>query len=200
MTKMQDNLGWLFRYIAPSAIILACTLRVIYDSSLNNMSYSLVCSAILLAIVAVYLRSRKRIILLWNEERGQLAIIRPTSIQIVSMMLFGSVPIGIDLSRNAAGVLRAMYQVLRTGTHHGELRFVLYRPVDNGPSRLGFMVVRSMGNIASDIKAVSKLSDEVLEDSIVLRSSMNASYPHVPVIRADKSDMLSALSGGTVRT
>ncbi len=195
---MRNNTEWLIKYVAPSSILLACGLRVMADGSLMSIFYSLACSVVLMAIIAVYLRSRARVILLWNEQRGQLAIIRPTGIQIASMMLFGSIPIGIDLSHNATGVLRAMYQALRSGTHSGELRFVLYRPTDNGPSRLGFVVTRSMDNVLSGISGLTRLSDEVLEDSIVLRSGMNASYPHVPVMRADSTDLLSVLSGGTM--
>ena len=80
---------------------------------------------------------------IWDEQRGFMAIIRPWRVEICAARLLGSVPLGIDL--------------------------------------------------VSRIEHLSKL---IMADVMILESAMRAAYPHLPVERAEKGDILMVNTGG----
>ncbi|NWF94606.1 MAG: hypothetical protein HXY34_00515 [Candidatus Thorarchaeota archaeon] len=192
---MRSDIAWMIKWVLPSSLAAAWSIRVILDGSFTGLAYSVVGMGILLCALWLYLRSRRDTFGVWNEERGQLAVFRPLSIQVHSVMLFGSIPVGIDLSHNASGVLRAMYESLRE-ERDTSLQFVLCRPLGNELTRVGFAVTKSSIRPPHGMRQLTRLSDDVFEKSEVLRSSMHASYPHVPVRRATREETTMILSGG----
>jgi hypothetical protein len=133
--------------------------------------------------------------LLWDEDRGILAMLRPWRVEVIAARVVGSIPIGIDLSFSANRVLSSMHARYRSerGT---ELRFFICRPVGQGSTRVGMMVVRKRLRILNFPGGLSSLSDELTIDARVLESAMRAAYPHMPLEPARLDDLLMVNGGG----
>ncbi len=185
---------WLIRYVAPSAVVVAWLLRTYIDGSIEGLSYSLAGLAALGLLIATYLHSRSKHEIVYNQELQLVAVVRHLSIDMYSLVRIQRVPIGIDLSDNANGVLRAMWTRYQE-ERGGELRFVMCRPLSDEESKLGFLAVRSISRIGG-ARSFRALTEKVSEDLSVLKAAMNASYPHVPVAQGDLRDILLTLSGG----
>lgn len=191
---MKPGDSWLIRYVTPSAVLTAWLLRTYLDSSIAGLSYSLVGLAALGLLIAIYIHGRSMHEIVYNQELQLVAVVRRLSIDMFSLVKIQSVPIGIDLSDNAKGVLRAMWTRYQE-EHGGELRFVMCRPLSDEQTKLGFLVVRSISRMGG-ARSFQALTEKVSEDLSVLKAAMNASYPHVPVVQGDAREVLLALSGG----
>jgi hypothetical protein len=191
---MKWSESWLIRYVLPSAVVSAWLIRISIDSSLVGLAYSTAGLLTVAGFVAFYLQGRRLLEILYNQEEGFVVIIRPAIVELYSLMLIQSVPIGIDLSESARGILRSMWIRFREETG-GELSFVMCRPLGTGPTRLGFMIVRREAG-SSAYRLVERLAKKVREDSSILRASMNAAYPHAPVVRGSFGEILTVASGG----
>ncbi|MHA2189261.1 MAG: hypothetical protein ACXAEB_00090 [Candidatus Thorarchaeota archaeon] len=150
-------------------------------------------SIILLAVVLHYSASTP--VILWDDDRNLLAVLHSWRVVVSSACLMTSIPLGIDLSHAAKNVLRSMSSRFED-ENGGEVRFFIYRPVENESTRVGMMVVRSSLRFFNGITKIDTLSDKVDADAMILESSMRAAYPHTPVQRANQLDTMIATTGG----
>jgi len=132
---------------------------------------------------------------LWDEQRGVLAILWSFSLEVLAGRLMTSIPIGLDLSHSATKVLRALHTRFE-GKKKGEVRFFLCRPAGNGVTRAGILVARRSLRILDGVKKAAAISEDLVTDAMVLESSMRAAYPHMPIERAGLEDLLLVTSGG----
>jgi hypothetical protein len=133
--------------------------------------------------------------IMWDEERGVLAILWSFSMEVLAGRLMTSVPIGLDLSHSALKVLRALH-TRYDGKKKGEIRFFLCRPAGDGVTRAGILVARRSARLIDGVKKASAIADDLVTDAIVLESSMRATYPHMPIEPAGLDDLLMVTSGG----
>ncbi|MHA1928309.1 MAG: hypothetical protein ACTSV2_06990 [Candidatus Thorarchaeota archaeon] len=138
-------------------------------------------------------RSGSRV--LWNDTDGVLGVIRPLTVEVSVAVLFDSIPQGIDLSHNARGVINTMSNRLEDAETE-RLEFVVCRPLNNSPTRVGFIVERVGLRISGTSRKIGVLTDLVREDALILESAMRSSYPHTPIIKAGLQDMILLKSGG----
>jgi hypothetical protein len=150
-------------------------------------------SITLLVIVLHYSKSTP--IILWDDDRNLLAVLHSWRVEVSSTCLMTSIPLGIDLSHAAKNVLRSMRSRFED-ENGGEVRFFIYRPVENESTRVGMMVVRNSLRFLNGIAKIDSLSDKVDADAMILESSMRAAYPHTPIQRANQFDAMLATSGG----
>lgn len=134
---------------------------------------------------------------LWDEQHGFIAIIRPWRVEICAARLLGSVPLGIDLSHSARKVLQAMHTRFEN-EKGGTLVFFINRPLGNESTKVGMLVRRSALRLPNTNTKVQQLSKLMLADIMILESSMRAAYPHLPIERAQKQDILMVNTGGLV--
>jgi len=151
---------------------------------------------VLLALVTGLLWSgESEPLVLWDGDLGVLALIRRWSVEVQSGRLLTSVPLGIDLSRSAVRVLRAVHPRLIDGPD-ASLRFFVIRPLSESSTIVGFVVVRRALRLFNGVGRVTSLYEEVASDAAVLESALHGAYPHTPVRRAELPDLLSVASGG----
>ncbi|MHA1943577.1 MAG: hypothetical protein ACW96M_04185 [Candidatus Thorarchaeota archaeon] len=132
---------------------------------------------------------------IWDEQGGFMVIIRPWRMEICAARLLGSVPLGIDLSHSARKVLQAMHTRFEN-EEGGTLVFFITRPVGNGLTKVGMLVRRSALRIPNTVSRIEHLSKLIMADVMILESAMRAAYPHLPVERAEKGDILMVNTGG----
>ena len=132
---------------------------------------------------------------LWDEQRGFVATIRPWRVELCAARLFGSVPLGIDLSHSARKVLQAMHTRFEN-EEGGTLVFFITRPIGNELTKVGMLVRRSAIRLPNTWSKLEQLSKLMMADIMILESAMRAAYPHLPVVAADKQDILTVNTGG----
>lgn len=133
--------------------------------------------------------------LLWDEERGFALTIRPWKVELCAARLLGSVPLGIDLSHSARKVLQAMHTRFENEAG-GTLVFFITRPIGNSATKVGMLVRRSVIRIPNTRSRIEHLANLMNADIMTLESAMRAAYPHLPVERAEKQDLLLVKTGG----
>ncbi|MHA2140599.1 MAG: hypothetical protein ACXADF_02000 [Candidatus Thorarchaeota archaeon] len=146
-------------------------------------------------LLTVSWKTRQVPYVMWDEQRGVLAILWTFSLEVLAGRLMTSVPIGLDLSHSASKVLRALH-TRYSGKKKGEVRFFLCRPAGDGVTRAGMLVARRGLRFIDGIKRASAIADDLVTDAMVLESSMRAAYPHMPIERSDLDDLLMLTSGG----
>ncbi|OLS31715.1 MAG: hypothetical protein ThorAB25_00170 [Candidatus Thorarchaeota archaeon AB_25] len=132
---------------------------------------------------------------LWDEQRGFVAIVRPWRVELCAARLLGSVPLGIDLSHSASKVLQAMHTRFQN-ENGGTLVFFITRPIGNELTKVGMLVRRSALRLPNTRLRLEQLSKLMMADIMILESAMRAAYPHLPVERAEKQDILIVNTGG----
>jgi hypothetical protein len=116
-------------------------------------------------------------------------------VEVCAARLLGSVPLGIDLSHSAKKVLQAMHSRFLS-EEGGTLMFFISRPMGDGMTKVGMLVKRSALRLPSLLSRVDQLGKLLVTDAMILESSMRAAYPHLPVERAEKQDLLMVNKGG----
>jgi hypothetical protein len=148
-----------------------------------------------LAALAITLTRKQDPQILWDADRGIMAIVRTWDIEVVSASVLSSVPVGIDLSHSAKKVLQSLYA--RYSTEPGGLLvFFITRPIDNRSTCVGFMVKRKILRVGSSKKRLDNLSQAVTTDGMILERAMRAAYPHLPIKSAGFDDILAVQTGG----
>lgn len=132
---------------------------------------------------------------LWDEQRGFVAIVRPWRVELCAARLLGSVPLGIDLSHSASKVLQAMHTRFQN-ENGGTLVFFITRPIGNELTKVGMLVRRNALRLPNTRLRLEQLSKLMMADIMILESAMRAAYPHLPVERAEKQDILIVNTGG----
>jgi hypothetical protein len=140
-------------------------------------------------------RNNQPPLIMWDEQCGVLAILRPFTLEVIAGRLMTSVPIGLDLRHSASKVLRALH-TRYDGKKKGEVRFFLCRPTGDGVTRAGMLVARRSIRLLDGIKKASSIADDIVTDATVLESSMRAAYPHMPIGPVGLDDLLMVTSGG----
>ena len=151
--------------------------------------------AITLAIIVVMKRANRSPTLLWDDTNRVLLIIRSWRVEACAAMLMTSVPVGIDLSHSAWKVLQSMHLSL-AGGRNGVLRFFVCRPLGQGPTRAGMMIVREILKLGNSGRSLRALSDKVTKDVRTLESALKVAYPHTPVEKASLADVMMVVEGG----
>ena len=105
------------------------------------------------------------------------------------------IPLGIDLSHSAKKVLQAMHTRFEN-KKGGTLVFFINRPIGNETTRVGMLVRRSSLRLPNTQAKLEQLSKLMLADIMILESAMRAAYPHLPVEKAEKQDILMVNTGG----
>lgn len=134
-------------------------------------------------------------LILWNEERSMLSIIRSWTLEVASARILSSVPIGIDLSHSGRKVLQSMYTRFSI-VPGATLVFFITRPMADKSTRVGYLVRRKTLKLWNNRKQVDSLAKLLATDAMILESSMRAAYPHLPVVIADFIDILKTGTGG----
>ena len=183
------------RYTVPGAVGAAWSLRMALDQSYQVVLESTVGLFLLMVALVVYMKGCEKNLLLWNNDTGILATVKPLTVEVCAARLMTSVPLGIDLSHSAGRVFEAM-TIRFNEEKEGELRFFVCRPLGRGVTRVGMMVVRQAPNMRRLASVVEKLSEKVLEDVIILESALRAAYAHMPIARAELDDITLVNSGG----
>ncbi|MFW9786419.1 MAG: hypothetical protein ACFFE2_07105 [Candidatus Thorarchaeota archaeon] len=193
MTRFFDiPIRWLILSLFTTTLLLKLWL------SPNDLSGILMIAAglgIYIIVLGVEYKSSYVPKVLWDEQRGFVAIIRPWHLEICAARLLGSVPLGIDLSHSARKVLQAMH-IRFENEAGGTLVFFINRPVGNESTKVGMLIRRRVLRLPYTRSKVEKLSMLMLADIMILESSMRAAYPHLPVERAEKQDILMVNTGG----
>ncbi len=184
-----------YKYYVLGSLVLAFVFRylIISQDIVSTLEVAgILAIVIVLAIYSGRLSGRPE--LLWNDALGVMTVLRPWRVEVSAARLITSVPIGIDLEHSAVQVLRAMYS--RALGKNVAIKFFVFRPLGNGPTRIGMMVTHYALRLTNGVARASKLAKKVIEDASVLESAMRASYPHVPIVRAGVEEILSVYSGG----
>ncbi|MFX0054588.1 MAG: hypothetical protein ACFFAX_12400 [Promethearchaeota archaeon] len=185
---------WEIRWIGLSTLILGAVLGIwMYWGNLEVL-LSLV-TIISVGFVVLSWRNYQPPLIVWDDQRGVLAILWPFTLEVIAGRLMTSVPIGLDLSHSASKVLRALH-ARYDGKKNGEVRFFICRPAGDGITRAGMLVARRGIRFLDGIKKASSIADEIVADATVLESSMRAAYPHMPIDLAGLDDLLMVTSGG----
>lgn len=150
---------------------------------------------ITIAIMFILKRTDRKPGVLWNDSDGVLMLVRPWRVEACAARLMTSVPLGIDLTRSAGKVLQSMHPTM-LGDRNGTLRFFVCRPLGQGPTRAGIIVMRTKCRLGNSTKRSRELSDRVLQDATILESAMKAAYPHMPIEKADLADVMMVIQGG----
>jgi hypothetical protein len=193
MTKFIDiPIKWLILSLFSTTLLLK-----ILISPNDLLGISLIGSGLLIYALVMFLEYRSGYVpnVLWNEQRGFVAIIRPWRVELCAARLLGSVPLGIDLSHSARKVLQAMHTRFEN-EEGGTLVFFINRPIENELTKVGMLVRRSAIRLPNTRSKLEQLSKLLLADVMILESSMRAAYPHLPVERAEKQDILMVNTGG----
>ncbi|MHA2081163.1 MAG: hypothetical protein ACW99H_08475, partial [Candidatus Thorarchaeota archaeon] len=93
------------------SLFAATFLLKLWISPSDLTGLSLIGAGLLIYSVVLFLEYRSSYVpnVLWDEQRGFIAIIRPWRVELCAARLLGSVPLGIDLSHSARKVLQAMH-------------------------------------------------------------------------------------------
>jgi len=184
------------RWLILSLFVTTLLLKI-WISPLDITGIALIGAGLLLYTLVMYLEYRSGYIptVMWDDERGFVAIIRPWRIEVCAARLLGSVPLGIDLSHSARKVLQAMHTRFEN-EKGGTLVFFINRPVGDASTKVGMLVRRSTFRIPNIRSPLERLTKLMLADIMILESSMRAAYPHLPVERADRQDILMINTGG----
>ncbi|MFW9980864.1 MAG: hypothetical protein ACFFE3_02975 [Candidatus Thorarchaeota archaeon] len=179
------------------SLFVTTLLLKIWSAPSDLIGITLIGAGLLVFIIALIIEQRSDYIptVLWDEQRGFVAIIRSWKVELCAARLLGSVPIGIDLSHSARKVLQAMYTRFEN-ENGGTIVFFINRPIRNESTKVGMLVRRSALRLPSTRVKLEKLSKLMLADIMILESSMRAAYPHLPVERAEKEDILIVNTGG----
>lgn len=183
------------QWVAVGALSTAWGLSLSLQQSIEGVTVSLVGIATLLLLLYVYRKSDTSIKEYWDSYRSSLAIIRRWHVEVCSLRLIQSVPLGIDLSHSASKVLMAM-KTRYLEEADGAVEFVLCRPLGSTRTRVGFMVSRKGYRLPNGIRRMEILADKVAEDAYILESAMRAAYPHTPVTTAGADDIELIRRGG----
>ncbi len=178
------------------ALVGAWILRILMTTSiLLDLAVSI--SGLTIVIFAVYLHrnTAKAPQLFWDESSSTLGVIRGWKVEAISARLMSSVPIGIDLSHSARKVLQAVYARYLDGPS-AQLSFFVCRPLGSSPTRVGMIVKRKTLRFWNGVSRIDLLKDQVVNDAAILESSMRAAYPHLPVTKAGRDELLMVLAGG----
>jgi hypothetical protein len=192
MKSFDIPLRWLIL-----SLFITMLLLKIWISPYDFTGIALIGVGLLIYGFTMYLENRSDYVptVLWDDEKGLVAIIRPWRVETCAARLLGSVPLGIDLSHSASKVLQAMHTRFEN-EKGGTLAFFINRPLGVESTKIGMLVRRSalrLPNIRSPLEKLTKL---MLADIMILESSMRAAYPHLPVVEAKKQDILMANTGG----
>ncbi len=178
------------------ALVGAWILRILITTSmLLDLAVSI--SGLTIVALAVYLHrnAAKASQLLWDESSSTLGVIRGWTVETISARLMGSVPIGIDLSHSARKVLQAVYARYLDGPS-AELSFFVCRPLGSSPTRVGMIVKRKTLRFWNGVSRIDLLKNQLVNDAAILESAMRAAYPHLPVTKAGRDEVLMVLAGG----
>jgi hypothetical protein len=194
MRFIDVQIKWIVLSIFTTTFLLK-----IWLSPNDLMGLSLIGTGLLIYVLLMILEHRSGYIpnVLWDEQRGFVAIVRPWRIELCAARLLGSVPLGIDLSHSARKVLQAMHTRFEN-EEGGTLIFFINRPIGNESTKVGMLVRRSAFRLPNTRSKLEQLSKLMLADAMILESSMRAAYPHLPVERAEKQDILMVNTGGLV--
>jgi hypothetical protein len=88
-----------------------------------------------------------------------------------------------------------MYPAVSDG-RSGSLRFFVCRPLGQGPTRVGILIIRTRFRLGSSERRSRDLSEKVLQDVAILESAMKAAYPHMPIEKAALGDVMMVIRGG----
>ena len=185
---------WEIRWIGLGTLILGAILGIWLSWGIVEVLLSLI-AIVSAGLLVLRWRSNQPPLIVWDEQRGVLAILWSFTLEVIAGRLMTSVPIGLDLSHSASKVLRALH-ARYDGKKNGEVRFFLCRPAGDGITRAGMLVARRGIRFLDGIKKASSIADEVVTDATVLESSMRAAYPHMPIDLAGLDDLLMVTSGG----
>ncbi|MFW9953807.1 MAG: hypothetical protein ACFFD3_04565 [Candidatus Thorarchaeota archaeon] len=191
ISKESSSVHW----ILVAAIAAAWGMSLSIQQNMNHLIIAIAGMLSLLLLLFSVRRIDKTPNLLWDGNRGVLGIIRGWNVEVCSLRLIRSVPLGIDLSHSAKKVFSAM-ATRYDNEPGGRLEFVLCRPLGNSVTRVGFIVSRRSLRLPNGIHRVEDLADKVLEDAFVLESAMRAAYPHTPISTADVPDIQLIRRGG----
>ena len=184
------------KWLALSVITTTLLLKIwITPNDLTGLA--LIGTGLLVYVAVLYLdyRSIYDPNVLWDEQRGFVAIVRPWRVELCAARLLGSVPLGIDLSHSASKVLQAMHTRFQN-ENGGTLVFFITRPIGNELTKVGMLVRRSALRLPNTRLRLEQLSKLMMADIMILESAMRAAYPHLPVERAEKQDILIVNTGG----
>ncbi len=183
------------QWVAAGALSTAWGLSLSLQQSIEGIAVSLLGIATLLLLLYASRKSDISIKEYWDSDRSSLAIIRRWHVEVCSLRLIQSVPLGIDLSHSASKVLMAM-KTRYLEEADGTIEFVLCRPLGSTRTRVGFMVSRKGYRLPNGVRRMEILADKVAEDAYVLESAMRAAYPHTPVTTAGADDIELIRRGG----
>jgi hypothetical protein len=186
---------YVLRFSLPPSIIFGCLLKIWFNPSLELLFESVVGFAIAILLLALYTKRHNPQRVLWHEDDGTLAVIRPWTIEVCAALLLTTVPIGIDLSHSAKRVLESMHIRLGDTTIPSEFRFFVTRPLTHSPTLAGFMIIRKLPRLP---KVLERLRIAIEDDMEILEGIMRSAYHHVTVRKASCDDIIKIASGGTV--
>jgi len=184
------------KWLALSVITTTLLLKI-WTTPYDLTGLALIGTGLLIYVAVLYLdyRSSYDPNVLWDEQRGFVAIVRPWRVELCAARLLGSVPLGIDLSHSASKVLQAMHTRFQN-ENGGTLVFFITRPIGNELTKVGMLVRRSRLRLPNTRMRLEQLSKLMMADIMILESAMRAAYPHLPVERAEKQDILIVNTGG----
>ncbi|TXT55236.1 MAG: hypothetical protein BAJATHORv1_40146 [Candidatus Thorarchaeota archaeon] len=133
--------------------------------------------------------------IMWSETHGCLAINRKYTVDVYAGCIMTSVPLGIDLSRSARKVLRAIATRMKNDIDC-EISFFVIRPVHKFQTRVGLLVSRNTFRLVNGLTQSDSLLKQLNQDVMTLESALRAAYPHTPVERASADDLLLVTTGG----
>ncbi|MHA2026877.1 MAG: hypothetical protein ACW98U_13340 [Candidatus Thorarchaeota archaeon] len=185
-----------FKWLALTLFIIALLLKV-WISISDIFGISLIGGGLAIFVYSLILDIRcvERPRVIWDEERGIVATIHRWRVEVCAARLLGSVPLGIDLSHSARKVLQAMHSRYQN-EEGGTLVFFISRPIGDGMTKVGMLVRRSAVRVPDTVAKVDNLTKLLVADVMILESAMRAAYPHLPVERAEKQDILTVNTGG----
>jgi hypothetical protein len=184
------------KWLILSVLVISLLLKV-WISPNDITGVALIGTGLLIYAIVLYLdyKSNYDPVILWDEQRGFIATIRHWRVELCAARLFGSVPLGIDLSHSATKVLQAMHTRFEN-EKGGILTFFITRPIGNDLTKVGMLVRRSSLRLPHARSKVEHLSKLMVADIMILESAMRAAYPHLPIERAEKQDILIVNTGG----
>lgn len=193
---MSVRNNWVVLWSVLSSFFLVSLLLLFVSDSITVQVTGATTMAVLTTISYILILRRSVPHVFWNLEQGILLVYRSWSVEAHSARMLTSVPLGIDVSYSAKKVMQAMSERFKK-SNDCELGFVVYRPLENSPTRVGFMTTRQKLIPFATRKKVQELCDNVFQDAAILESSMRASYPHTPVESGCLDDFRTIMSGGT---
>lgn len=185
-----------FRWLALTLFITTLVLKLSISID-DTIGIILIAGGLTIFVYTLILdiRDVERPIVIWDETRGIAASIHKWRVEVCAARLLGSVPLGIDLSHSARKVLQAMHSRFQN-EEGGTLVFFISRPIGDGRTKVGMLVRRSALRFPDTVSKVDNLTKLLQADAMILESAMRAAYPHLPVERAEKQDILTVKTGG----